>query len=547
MQFLIYDIKAASLLAVFYVFYKLLLERETLYRLSRVILLFTALLSLMLPLCVVTFHKEIALEANKYTLDNTIGNGMRAVEVYSSGGGTLVDWQFWEPVITLLFFAGCLSCIAKTFLGIRKIYTLLANSETITLDNSIRVAVTDSNVAPFSWMNTVVVARDDYERYVSEDRAGWQMVLAHELGHIRGRHSLDVVFMELLTALQWFNPVAWLFKQELRAIHEYEADANVLSQGCDTSLYVQMLMHKAMGINVYALANGISNSLIKKRVKRMFMKKSDKARAFKALYIVPITAISLLATANTVIDYKYVESDSPDLSVTEKVKTDSALIGAEGQRRIPVYGERQEINAKESLLIVDGQEVSYETWKALVENNRESIESMYVLKEESGRKLYGEKGAKGVLIANLFKNQPVDDDPVFDICEKMPEFDDGGTKLYEFIAKTVRYPQRALESGVQGRVIVQFVVEKDGSLSNVHALSASDFSVNNLNEVVVTSYQTEMNDEERSALTTKIAAHQALVDEAIRVVKAMPRWKPGRQNGQPVRAKFVLPVTFRLS
>lgn len=548
--FLLYDLKVAALLTVFYVFYRLLLERETFYRLNRMVLLLTSFLSIVLPLCVVTLHKEVVLEVGS---GGMIPN-MQDVGTLSEENVAAAEWYanatLWEAVLTVIFAAGFLFCLTRTLFGISKIHKLISNSETHELEDGIRVAVTDAPVAPFSWMNTVIVGRDDYLRSSSSDKEGWQTVLAHERGHILNRHSWDVVFTEILTALQWFNPVVWLLKQELRAVHEYEADANVLSTGCDTSQYMQLLMHKAMGIQACALANGITSSMIKKRVTRMIMKKSSKTKGLRALYIVPVVALSLAATAKTIIDYKYVENGQSILTVQEKIISDTTFYGPNGQRRIPVYGERQEIRASERYIIIDGKPATYEQLRAL---DRENIDHMEVLGEESGRKLYGDKGANGVLIVSTFKDKgtdsklmPDDDDPVFNTVEQYPEFEGGTSALMQYLSREIRYPKVAAEHGIQGRVIIKFIVEKDGSVSNPHVLSVSSKSVNELNEVVVTSYKPEMSAEERTHAENEHAAYQAMVDEAVRFVKTMPHWKPGKQNGQSVRVYFTLPITFRL-
>ena len=129
------------------------------------------------------------------------------------------------------------------------------------------------------------------------------------------------------------------------------------------------------------------------------------------------------------------------------------------------------------------------------------------------------------------------DGRVFDICEQMPSFPGGDAKLMEFLMRNVKYPQQAEECGVQGRVKVQFIVEKDGSISKPKVVETSQDA--NDPQVVVAKATVSEKDYK--------AGVQALKDEAIRVVKAMPKWTPGKQRGKSVRAKYTIPVTYRLN
>ena len=164
-------------------------------------------------------------------------------------------------LLTVVLVGGMLvrlGIVVRSFLNLKK---LISNSEKQTLADGVVMAITDEPVAPFSWMRTVVMNRSDY---ASQTDGG--AILAHERGHIRCHHSLDVVLVEVLTALQWFNPVVWFLRQDLRALHECEADQAVLSQGFNTDQYIQLLIRKAIGLPVSQLANGMSARTIKKRI-----------------------------------------------------------------------------------------------------------------------------------------------------------------------------------------------------------------------------------------------------------------------------------------
>lgn len=442
LAFLSYDLKVAVLIAAFYFCYRLLMERDTLHRLNRVVLLVTLVLSLVLPLCVVTFHETQWIEPLPVDdqAEPDVAELGPAVPVVPAR-------QWWQLALTVVVVGGMVLRLAYLLRSYAMLRRMLRSGEEHRLDDGVRLVVVDQPVAPFSWMNTIVVNRQDY----AERNA---LLLIHERNHIRLHHSRDVVFVELLTVLQWFNPVVWLLSRDLRTVHEYEADEAVLSQGADTAQYITLLMHKAMGVQACVLANGINTSETKKRVKMMIKMKSPRWSWLKCLYIVPIAALSLAVTARTVTDYKVLPSQ-----------------------------ELAQVQA------VDGE------------------------------------------------------DPVFEVCEVLPQFPGGDVEMMKFIMKNMKYPVVAETNGVEGRVLVSFIVEKDGSLSHVEAKSVTDATGN---AVTVVAIRPDMTDKQKQEAVDRNKGIQALKDESERVVKLMPKWKPGKQRGETVRVRCTIPVTFLL-
>ena len=442
LAFLSYDLKVAVLIAAFYFCYRLLMERDTLHRLNRVVLLVTLVLSLVLPLCVVTFHETQWMEPLPVDdqAEPDVAELGQALPVVPAR-------QWWQLALTVVVVGGMVLRLAYLLRSYSMLRRMLRSGEEHRLDDGVRLVVVDQPVAPFSWMNTIVVNRQDY----AERNA---LLLIHERSHIRLHHSRDVVFVELLTVLQWFNPVVWLLSRDLRTVHEYEADEAVLSQGADTAQYITLLMHKAMGVQACVLANGINTSETKKRVKMMIKMKSPRWSWLKCLYIVPIAALSLAVTAQTVTDYKVLPSQ-----------------------------ELAQVQA------VDGE------------------------------------------------------DPVFEVCEVLPQFPGGDVEMMKFFMKNVKYPVVAETNGVEGRVLVSFIVEKDGSLSHVEAKSVTDATGN---AVTVVAMRSDMTDKQKQEAVDRNKGIQALKDESERVVKLMPKWKPGKQRGETVRVRCTIPATFRL-
>ena len=214
MAFLTYDLKVAVLIAVFYMFYRLMLSRDTFHRVNRVVLLATALASFVLPLCVITIHRTVMVSGTAGTLSL---DGLTAV----------VEEQqtlFWQTLAIGAFFAGMVATLGYTLVSVVRVWQFIRHCEHYPQQDGTVVCVADGDVSPFSWMHYIVLSRRDY---AVQDTA----VLAHERGHISQHHTLDLLLVDTLTALQWFNPAMLMLRQDLRAIHEYEADAAVLSQG----------------------------------------------------------------------------------------------------------------------------------------------------------------------------------------------------------------------------------------------------------------------------------------------------------------------------
>ena len=267
-EFLTYDLKVAVLLAVFYMFYRLMLARETFHRVNRIVLLLTAVASFILPLCVFTMHETVTLEIPQMPLvdtDTVYVPDMPAEEPQT---------PLWQILLPILFIIGMVATLGHTLWSLFKIVSLISKSEKHPQADGTIICVTgNADMAPFSWMLFIVMNRSDYE----ERNAA---ILTHERGHIRLHHSWDLLLVDTLTALQWFNPAIWMLRSDLRAVHEYKADGVVLSQGINARQYQYLLITKAASIGGYSLANGISHSTLKNRINMMLHKKSNPSRLF---------------------------------------------------------------------------------------------------------------------------------------------------------------------------------------------------------------------------------------------------------------------------
>ena len=374
-DFLIYDAKVAVLIAIFYMFYRLMLARETFHRVNRLTLLLTAAASFVLPLCVITLHETVTVEAVPKVLVGDV-----QMEVAADAGP-----EWWQVLLPAIFIIGIVATLGHTLTSMFRILMLIKRSEKHPQPDGITICVTDNGqIQPFSWMHYIVMDRRDYED-------GNPAILAHERGHIRLRHSWDLLLVDTLTALQWFNPAMWMLRQDLRAIHEYEADGEVLSLGINARQYQYLLITKAAGIGGYSLANGISHSTLKNRINMMLHKKSERRSLLKLLALIPIVGLALALNARTVTDYVY---DEP-------------------QKQQPVKKGK-----KAGTIKVNGQEI-----KVVEQDDIVTVE--------------GEVEAPA-------QESPADD--AFDVVEQMPEYPGGPKALMEFLNSILVVPRLSWSS-----------------------------------------------------------------------------------------------------
>ena len=290
--FLTYELKVAVLIAVFYIFWRLLVANETWHRLNRIVLLSTALASFVLPLCVITIHQTVeVMPPVTDTLPLPTDETVMPIESAPIVTNTETEQPFnWLLPVTIIYIIGVVVVLSKMLLSLWRLYRMRAESEIHPLSDDYQIAVCEKAKTPFSWWKTVFINKNDYEE-------GTTALLTHELGHLRLHHSADVLLVELLTTLQWFNPAMWMLRADLRTIHEYEADQQVISHGFNDIQYLQLLIRKAAGQSGYSLANGISNSALKKRVTMIMKPKSNHRQWLRYAYLLPIVVVSLAMSA----------------------------------------------------------------------------------------------------------------------------------------------------------------------------------------------------------------------------------------------------------
>lgn len=294
---LLYILKSTICLTLFYIGFKALLSNDTFFRFNRWVMLGGMSICMLLPVFEIKTAEPLLIQQPFMHLEEMImGEGTNSVALSGGTSGMRIVPAV-EPAVAvdwgqLLFFAyliGVMICLTVTLLSFRKMFVLIRSGRQLRQGRYTLILTPDA-VSPFSWGLYIILSEDDYEKYPDE-------ILTHEKIHLKSRHSVDLLFMEVVLWLHWFNPAAWLLKRELKDIHEYQADKGVLAQGIDATKYQLLLVKKAVGSSLYTLANSFNHSKIKKRITMMLKGKSNNWARLKLLLLVPVGLIVLNAFA----------------------------------------------------------------------------------------------------------------------------------------------------------------------------------------------------------------------------------------------------------
>ena len=439
---LIYQIKVGLCLIAFYLLWKLLLIRETFHRFNRVALLVVMALAMVLPWVRLSLDTPAPVAQPMVVLEEMLVTPTGAVQPQSA-------MQSWNAlsIANLLYFIGMAMVIGWLVHSQWNLRRLMKKGRTESLPDGVTLHIVPGDVSPFSYFKHIVINEQDYRDNPRE-------ILIHEQAHIALRHSIDVVFTSLVTLFQWWNPAAWLLCRELRQVHEYEADEAVLNANVDIQQYQLLLIRKSVGDQLFSMANNLNYQSLKKRIRMMTMNKSSRWNTLRALAVVPVIALALLAFANPT------DEEQPELVVvayTPASVTPSNAVQPAQPETAPAAVE-----------------------KAVKEKTPEPVEQ---------------------------------DNKVYNSVEQMPEFPGGVAVMMKFLQMNIKYPPTAAANKIEGRVIVQFIIDATGQVGDVKVVRSVD---------------------------------EELDAEAVRVVKSMPKFTPGRQDGKAVAVWYTLPISFKL-
>ena len=419
--FFIYILKSSVCLVLFYLFFRLLLSKETFHRFNRMALLGVLFFSLLIPCIEVTTRHQVEVQQAVLSIEQLLL--MAELEATPANVGAVQETPTisWVQIVLLVYLAGILFLVCRNIYSLICLFRLVHSGKHEKLEKGVTLVVHNQEIAPFSWRKYIVISRKDLEENGRE-------ILIHEMAHIHHRHSVDLLVADICIFFQWFNPGAWLLKQELQNVHEYEADETVINEGVNAKEYQLLLIKKAVGTRLYSMANSFNHSKLKKRITMMLKEKSNPWARLKYLYVLPLAAIAVTAFARPEISEKVeeisavkvndlaeiVETKSEENVVKELVDTtknkvvvvgyrtekkDSVLTSGKKKVAISVQGISGE---GKPLVIINGKESDREVVNAL---NPERIESVSVIGPEKAIKVYGEKAKDGVMDIKLYSEK----------------------------------------------------------------------------------------------------------------------------------------------
>ena len=536
----IYLLTANVGIALFYAFYKLFCQRDTFFQWRRFALLSFLGISFIYPL--LNIQDWVKEQPAMYELADYYATWM-ATEEITATTPVVIDAPQLPSLLTIGIYLYYIGVIVMSFRFIVQLFSVLRMrwKGTRSIVDGQRIISIPTEADPFSFFGWIFLYLPDLK---DESR---QEILKHEQTHARQWHSMDVILCELINIVCWFNPFAWLIKTEIRLNLEYLADNKVAETTSDCKLYQYHLLNLVNKNVQTGLCNNFNVSHLKHRIIMMNKKRTHTAGRIKYALFVPLAAALLIASNISCISSEKQEeiSEKQESRATEgevfqvveempefpggmaecmkwlgqniNYPAEAKEKGVQGRVIVQMVVEKDGTitNAKvvrgvDPLLDAEALRVVNQSpkWKPGMQKGeavrvKYTLPIMFRLSNDSSDSKAAETPRKAI----------VDENGVHQVCEEMPEFPGGMQECMKWLGKNINYPAEAKEKGTQGRVIIQFVVEKDGSITEAKVARGVD----------------------------------PLLDaEALRVINSSPKWKPGKQGGQPVRVKYTIPVAFRL-
>ncbi len=504
--FLLYSLKSAFAFILLYVPYIFLLSRDSFFSFNRKILLLIVIVSIVLPWLNIPaltwgFSSAMQTVAVSELVENAVIETISTIEPHTYSELNIS----WMGIASWIYIIGVLAFLVWRLLGLYKLRNNIQRGCLWKEQNGhTTIYCHAEEIAPYSWMNNIVISEKDYQENAHK-------IITHEMGHIQARHSWDLLLLAAFQSFQWWNPIVYIFGNSLRDIHEYEADSYVLSQDISSKEYQQLLIKRVVGSNSYIFANNLCNSLTLKRIAMMQKKKSNTWMRSKVLYIVPVATLALSAFA-TSSSTSTVDTNVPNIrdKVNKKSNITQDTIRVVGyDSRISESPQKAVTNDTSKVFLLNGKKIQEEDLKDL---DPKSIQYVNVIKNPKTAKEMGHPGKNIVSISAQTSNEPTKNDNQNPNI-KHASYPGGTFALLKEISRVIKYPPIAQQNGIEGTVLLQLTIGKDGKIEN-------------------TRIQKSLSKECDCA--------------AIEATKKLKRFSPAKENGQPVRSKYTIPFKFQI-
>jgi TonB family protein len=529
-------------------FYRVALHRRIPFSVARIYLLASMFVAALIPALRIPVWRVSPVEAAAPIAIPLDGFSVALTAVTPVDWGLVAMCVLWSLGIATLGVV--MVCQAVRIARIRR------RAEVYSLEGC-RVAVSSEISSPFSFLGTV---------YVESGTTGEMLaqIMLHERSHIRHRHSQEKIAMETAKILLWFNPFGWWAARLLAEVHEFEADRDVLDGGFTVEQYLELIFRQIFGY-IPEISVGLGDSLTKKRFLMMRNKmKHTKFGVLRVAGALPLAAGLMALFSFTNLPPEIIYPDSPavvETAVVETVEIPASQPAPQEPQKadqdVPIY------NAEQMPVFEGGDLNDFRNWvqgklsyprEAVANRIQGTVTLKFVIEKDGSLSSVEEIASPGKVFTDeavrvvgsspkwtpgtnkgkpvrVFYILPVQfrlekeaepaaqtppnsaDTPIYN-AEQMPTFQGGGLNAFRYWAQQrLIYPKEAIENNISGVVTVKYVVERDGSVSNIEIIGSP---------------------------------HKLLSDEAVRVVGLSPKWTPGTQKGRPVRVYYILPLQFKL-
>ena len=529
---ILYIIKSTLYTSVFLSFYLLVMRKTTFFRLNRVIFIAGTFLCILLPF--------VNIEMPADTMPVTPMEIIQAAIVSDSPAETTATVKYeaqtnWTGLVAFcIFIAGAFISLGVTTISYIRMSGMIRSVNPVNIDGT-DVRIVETEIPSFSWGRQIVISRKDLDENPS--------ILTHEQMHVKCCHSFDLMAYAIVTTLQWFNPLVWISRSELKMLHEYEADELTIKKGIDATQYQLLLVKKAVGAKRFQLANGFNHSKLKNRITMMHKNKTNKWMRLAYLLCIPVLIGAMCCCGQN---------------------TENEKIAEEAQTLVqPISDVHPEITEAISFHLADvrptfqgGDENNFSKWVNSnltypAEAEEKGVQGRVTLSftVTSTGKVCDVKVLRGVdplldkEAVRVVEMSPdwtpgmVDGKPVavsyafpvifmlrdtekkteavpFQFADIKPGFNGGDANEFsKWVAQQVVYPENCKSEGITGRVTLSFVVSETGKVSDVKVLRG---------------------------------VHEDLDKEAVRAVSSSPDWTPGEKDGKKVPVTYTFPVIFKL-
>jgi len=509
------------LLAVYYLF----LEKEKIHSFNRFYLLFSLVFSMTLPFITIEVIQEIT--SRPVNLGNMQLMQGSAVVAEETNYTVIGLWSVYA--VTTLILA------LRFAYNIIKISGKMKSKSPITFKNAKLILVPEKTL-PHTFLNTIFINETEYKNRKIEAE-----LYTHELTHVLQKHTLDILFIEILKTVFWFNPIFIFYKKAIQLNHEFLADENVVKSYNNVPFYQSLLLSKANENHTFYLASNLNYFITKKRLLMMTKTTSKTLSLVKKMTIIPVLSVLLFAFCIKTVAK---EKNNPILEqqpiLNEKIATAKSVL-----QHIEKSVKQNDTVKRKKLAVVKIKNEEYTKIGSLYFNDKGSIDisgnpakegyifinnevHFYVTKDKT-REYYNRSGFRVSSSGEKINNKSITilekdyqaeaskltaSDEFGDVYNtagltEKPDFPGGIMEFYKFVGNNFKTPE---QPNLKGKIYITFIVEKDGSISDVKNIRDIGYGTG---------------------------------DEAVRVLKLCPKWIPGKMDGVPVRVLYSLPITIQ--